>query len=257
MRREWYAAHMPSSELPAAAPSMPSTAVAAAATCEQIAATSWARFGVRLRARFWLKAVGTTTFMWLFFVGYFHLLRHPAQPAIEMPLTAIDRWVGFQPWALWPYVSLWVYVVFPPALMPNARELIRYGWWIGGLCVAGLACFYWWPTAVPRPTVDIAEYAGFDLLRGIDAAGNACPSLHVAAATFSALWIERVLRDLAMPGWLRVASACWFVLIVWSTLAVKQHVWWDVVAGLALALAVALPSLRWSGARRRGDIMAP
>jgi len=181
--------------------------------------------------------------MWLFFVGYFHLLRHPTYAVFEMPLTAIDRWIEFHAWALWPYVSLWFYVVLPPALMPNARELIRYGWWIGGLCLAGLACFYWWPTAVPLPAVDIAEHAGFGLLRGVDAAGNACPSLHVAAATFSALWLDRLLRDLAMPRWLRGASGLWFVLIVWSTLAVKQHVWWDVVAGLLLALAVALPSL--------------
>ena len=140
--------------------------------------------------------------------------------------------------------------------MPNARELIRYGWWIGGLCIAGLACFYLWPTAVPRPAADIAAPASFDLLRGVDAAGNACPSLHVATAAFSALWLERMLRDLAAPRWLRAASACWFALIVWSTLAVKQHVWWDVAAGLLLALAVALPSLRWRGAARRGDIMA-
>lgn len=195
--------------------------------------------------------------MWLFFVGYFHVLRHPAHPAVQMPLTAIDRWIGFQAWAFWPYVSLWVYVALPPALLPTARELIRYGWWVGGLCVAGLVCFHLWPTAVPQQFVGAAPHAGFELLRGVDAAGNACPSLHVAAATFSALWLDRLLRELALPrGW-RAANALWFVLIVWSTLAIKQHVWWDVVAGLLLALAVAVPSLRWVSPRRRGDIISP
>ena len=248
---------MPASELPAAAPSVPSVAIAASAPRVLATASArWAQLGERLRACFWLKAIGTTTLMSLFFVGYFHLLRHPVQPAFEMPLSAIDRWIGFQPWALWPYVSLWVYVALPPALLPNARELIRYGWWIAGLCMAGLACFYLWPTAVPRHVVDIAEHAGFELLRGVDAAGNACPSLHVATAAFSALWLDRLLRDLAMPRWLRGASALWFALIVWSTLAVKQHVWWDVAAGLLLALAVALPALHGGGARRRGDIIA-
>jgi hypothetical protein len=248
---------MPASELPAAAPSMPSAAVAASAPRARDAMPGrWARLSERLRACFWLKAIGTTTFMPLFFVGYFHLLRHPAQPAFEMPLTAIDRWVGFRPWALWPYFSLWVYVALPPGLMANARELIRYGWWIGGLCIAGLACFYLWPTSVPQLAPDIAAPASFDLLRGVDAAGNACPSLHVATAAFSALWLERMLRELAAPRWLRGASACWFALIVWSTLAVKQHVWWDVAAGLLLALTVAPPSLRWRGAAPRGDIMA-
>ncbi|HEX6018289.1 MAG TPA: phosphatase PAP2 family protein [Burkholderiaceae bacterium] len=182
--------------------------------------------------------------MGLFFVGYFQLLRHPLRPPLQMPLTAIDHWIDLRAWALWPYVSLWVYVTLPPLLMSNARELIRYGWWIGALCVTGLASFYWWPTAVP-PTTLPAGAPGFDLLRGVDASGNACPSMHVATATFSALWLDRLLRELALPPWLRWASIGWFALIVWSTLAVKQHVWWDVVAGLLLALAVGLLSLRF------------
>ena len=239
---------MPSSELPAAAPAAAPTAIALHAPHEQDATPgAWTRLATRLRACLWLKAVGTTAFMWLFFVGYFHLLRYPAQAAVEMPLTAIDRWVGFHAWALWPYLSLWVYVALPAALLPNARQLIRYGWWVGSLCVAGLACFYLWPTAVPQQPAGSAGDTGFDLLRGVDAAGNACPSMHVAAATFSALWLERLLRDLSVPAGLRAASVGWFVLIVWSTLAIKQHVWWDVVAGVTLALAIGLPSLRWWG----------
>ena len=216
----------------------------------------WSRVRARVRATFWLKTIGTMAFMWLFFAGYFHVLRHPAQAATQMPLTAVDHWIGFQAWGLWPYVSLWAYVALPPALLPNARELIRYGWWIGGLCAAGLACFYLWPTAVPQQVIDAPSHAGFELLRGVDATGNACPSLHVAAATFSALWLERLLRELALPAAFRVANAMWFALIVWSTLAIKQHVWWDVVAGLLLALAIAMPSLRRTSPRRGDDIMS-
>src|SRR5262245_46551515 len=92
-KRRWYPARMPVSESRAAPPSVRVMAVAAPAP-------RWARLIERLRVCFWLKAVGTTTFMALFFVGYFHLLRHPAQPVIEMPLAAVDHWIGFQPWAL-------------------------------------------------------------------------------------------------------------------------------------------------------------
>jgi hypothetical protein len=246
---------MPSSELPVAAPTAPAAAAIAIGR-PHAPRDCWWRFASWLRAQFWLKTVGITAFMWLFFVGYFHLLREPVRPPIEMPLTPVDRWIGIHDWALWPYLSLWAYVVMPPALMPTARKLIRYGWWVGALCVAGLACFYWWPTAVP-PQLMAEGHAGFDLLRGVDAAGNACPSMHVATACFSALWIDRLLRDLAMPRPLRTANLCWFLLIVWSTLAIKQHVWWDVVAGLMLALAIGLPSLRGWGEQRRGDKMQP
>jgi hypothetical protein len=210
-----------------------------------------------LLSLFWLKALGITVFMSLFFVGYFHLLRHPTQAPVEMPLTAIDHWIGFQPWALWPYISLWFYVTLPPNLLTSFRSLLAYGAWIGGLCITGLAFFYWWPTAVPRPEASTADLAGFHLLRGVDAAGNACPSLHVATATFSAIWLDRLLRRLVLPAWMRGANALWFVLIVWSTLATRQHVWWDVVAGLALALLFTPLSLRWDGVPRAGDIMAP
>lgn len=204
---------------------------------------------------FWLKAVGTTAFMCLFFIAYFHLLRHPTQPAFEMPLTAIDRWVGFQPWALWPYISLWFYVAIPPSLLTRLRSLVAYGVWVGLLCIAGLACFYFWPTAVPRLALSTDGVAGFDLLRGVDAAGNACPSLHVAAATFSALWLHRLLGTLGLPAWLQGANALWYVLIVWSTLATRQHVWWDVLAGLALAMLFTPASLRWIDVPRWDDII--
>jgi membrane-associated phospholipid phosphatase len=249
---------MPASELPAATPSASSGGVATGVALAHAAmGGGWAALVLRVHALFLLKGVCISAFMWLFFFGYFHLLRYPARPPFEMPLTAVDRWVDFQAWALWPYISLWTYVVLPPALMPSARELIRYGWSIGGLCVVGLACFYWWPTAVPpQPPLGDAASAGFELLRGVDAAGNACPSLHVASATFSALWLDRLLRDLTLPRWLRAASGLWFALIVWSTLAVKQHVWWDVVAGLVLALAFAAPSLYRRGTARRDDKMA-
>ena len=62
-----------------------------------------------LRERFWrllpLKAIGISSFMWLFFIGYFHTLRSPAYPVFEMPRTSWDALVPFQPEALLVYGS--------------------------------------------------------------------------------------------------------------------------------------------------------
>lgn len=209
---------------------------------------------LRLRACFWLKSLGFTAYMWVFFVGYFHLLRHPTTPVTVMPLSVVDHWIGFQPWALWPYLSLWLYVALPPSLIGERRELVRYGIWIAALLAAGLLCFAWWPTAVPHLPVE-AEHPGFALLRGVDAAGNACPSLHVAAALFSAFWLHRLLGQMQAPAWLRATNLVWVAAIVWSTLAVKQHVWWDVLAGIALALVFAPASLPRTACRSGGDII--
>ncbi len=201
----------------------------------------------RMRYLFWLKFLGVSGFMWIFFVGYFHLLRNPVRPVTEMPLTALDHWIAFEPSAMAAYVSLWLYVGIPAGLMATLRQLIVYGLWIAGLCITGLAVFYFFPTAIPPPQLpaNVASYPGFAILQGVDAAGNACPSLHVATAVFSAIWIERLLRDVGAPWPLRSINGVWVLLIVYSTLAIKQHVVLDAVAGVALALLFAVPSLRW------------
>lgn len=195
-----------------------------------------------------LKGLGITAFMWVFFAAYFHLLRHPARPVVVMPLTALDHAIPFSPAAFWAYVSLWLYVSIAPCLLASVRSLLAYGAWVGALCLAGLAVFYLWPNAVPPPRLppDLARQGGFAVLQGVDAAGNAFPSLHVATAIFTALWLQRLLREVAAPRWLRVLNWLWLVLIVLSTLAIKQHVVLDVLAGIALALLFAWPSLRYA-----------
>ncbi|WP_398497141.1 phosphatase PAP2 family protein [Variovorax sp.] len=210
------------------------------------ATPTWgAEIGRRVRSLFILKAVGTTVFTWLFFIGYFHLLRNPAFPVTVMPLTALDALVPFQPHFLGAYLSLWLYVGVAPGLQPNFRELLVYGLWVGGLCLTGLGLFYLWPTQIPPLAIDVSGYPGFEMLQGVDAAGNACPSMHVAVAIFTAVRLEHVLREARTPLWPRLLNWLWFAAIAWSTLAVKQHVALDALAGALLGLAFALPSLRW------------
>ena len=202
------------------------------------------RIGRRLLAHFWLKSLGITAIMTLFFSAYFRLLRHPWAHVSTIPLTAVDRWIGFQPWALPLYLSLWVYVCAPAVLLDARRELLRYAAGIGGVCAAGLAIFALWPTRIPSMQADYAGHPAFALLRGIDASGNACPSLHVASAVFAALALERVLPGLGLGRRSRWLSWIWCALIVYSTMAVKQHVLIDVACGALLGAAGAAAA-RW------------
>ncbi|MET0333098.1 MAG: phosphatase PAP2 family protein [Rhizobacter sp.] len=206
----------------------------------------WAgELAARARLLFWLKTVGITAFVWIFFIGYFWVLRHPAHSVTLMPLTALDRFIAFQPLALWPYLTLWLYVGFAPALTPSFRHLVVYGLWATALCVTGLVIFYVWPTAVPPPPADAILHPGFALLQGVDAPGNACPSMHVAVAVFSAICLERLLHGIGAPAWLRLLNAAWCLAIAYSTLATKQHVALDALAGTLLGCTFALLSLRW------------
>ena len=212
---------------------------------------AWYRqIGPRLGAHYLLKSVGTTAYMSLFFVAYFHLMKNPSGAVSVMAVTAIDQFVRFQPLALIPYVSLWLYVSLPAALILDRRELIGYGWWVAGLCVAGLACFYFWPTTVLLPTAEWSKHASFNMLQGADAAANACPSMHVAVAIFSTFWLDRILRHIDAPAMVRAFNWLWFIAIAYSTMAIKQHVFIDVIAGLALGMVFALPSLRYRNRSR-------
>ncbi len=200
----------------------------------------------RFRYRQLLKLVGVTGFIWIFFIGYFALLRNPSFPVTVMPMGAIDRWIGFQPWALWPYLSLWVYVGFPAGLAVSMRPLLAYGAWAAAMCAVGLSLFYLWPTAVPADAqpADAVRHLGFSVLKGVDAAGNACPSMHVAAAVFAAAWTHRLLGHMGTPRGFAVVNVLWCAAIVWSTLATKQHVVADVAGGLLLGGLFAAVSLR-------------
>jgi membrane-associated phospholipid phosphatase len=186
--------------------------------------------------------------MTVFFFAYFWVLNHPLYPVTTMPRTVLDHWITFQPAALPLYLSLWLYVSLVPALLVDRRELVSYGVAWVGLSVAGLGCFLFWPTAVPRTTVDWAQHPSFAFLQTVDAAGNACPSLHVAFAVFTAVWFERLLRQLGAGRGLRAGNWLWCAGILYSTLATRQHVALDVFAGAALGALVAAVHLSWLSA---------
>jgi membrane-associated phospholipid phosphatase len=207
---------------------------------------SWqAEIAFRMRRHLALKLIGTTAVIWIFFIGYFHLLRHVAYPVTVMPLTPLDGLVPIAPWAIVPYLTLWFYVGIAPGLQRTFVQLVVYGLWSALLLVIGLGIFYRWPTMIPTFVFERSGYPGFDLLRGIDAPGNACPSMHVAFAMFTALWIDVLLRECRVPAPWRLVNALWFLAIAYSTIAIRQHVVLDAVAGAALGAAVAVPSIRW------------
>lgn len=221
-------------------------------------APTWqAELWLRMRRHFVIKTLGITAFTWLFFIGYFHVLRNPAYPATLMPQTVVDEFISFQPAALFPYLTLWLYIGFAPALQQTFRHLVVYGAWISALCVTGLTLFYFWPTTVPPRLMDVSGYPGFALLHGVDAPGNACPSMHVAVAIFSAICLDDLLRLVRAPAALRLINAAWFVAIAYSTMATKQHLALDVAAGALLGAAFAWPSLHWRPGGRQAGVTPP
>ena len=193
-----------------------------------------------------LKSLGTTVFISVFFLAYFYVLRHPAYPPTVMPVTRLDRLIGFEPLALPLYLSLWVYVSLLPLFFSARRELYRFGLSMALMCAFGLLVFYFCPTAAPVPEIDWTQYPDVVFLKTIDASGNACPSLHVATALLSGVWFHQLLRRFGAPLWIVLLNWSWCIAIVYSTLAIRQHVAVDVAAGLVLGAVAAWLSLRHS-----------
>ncbi len=209
----------------------------------------------RIRWLFVPKTLGTTAFVFVFFVGYFYLQLNPSQLPTVMPLTAVDALIPLQPQWLAAYISLFVYLGAGPGLQGSLRDLLEYAVSLTVLGLLGLLFFYLWPTRTPG--VDANESRVFELLHQVDASGNACPSMHVAAATFTAVRIHDVFSRVKVAWWLKSLNWAWCVAIVYSTLAVKQHVAVDAAAGAVLGTTVALMSLAMAARPRPSPPVGP
>jgi membrane-associated phospholipid phosphatase len=198
----------------------------------------------RLHTLWVAKMLGSVLGMAAFFIGYFWLLNHRFFPITVVPFTALDGLVAFRPEAFPLYVSLWFYVLLAPALLKNSRELGSYGIAVVGLSLIGFGVFFLWPTAVPKSGIDWARHPSLSFLQEVDASGNALPSLHVAFAVFTALWLERLLREMGAGSFTRALNGLWCLGIIYSTLAIRQHVVLDALAGAVLGAGIAALHLR-------------
>jgi membrane-associated phospholipid phosphatase len=82
-------------------------------------------------------------------------------------------------------------------------------------------------------------------LKNVDASGNACPSLHVAFAVFTLGWLHRLLHEMGAGLTIKTVNWLWCAAIVYSTIATRQHVVLDVVAGAALGAIIVTANLLW------------
>jgi membrane-associated phospholipid phosphatase len=182
----------------------------------------------------------TTGGIAIFFYAYFWVMRHPLSAVTVMPVTWIDDLVPFFPQSFLLYVSLWVYVGLPPALAKDGRELASWGAVSVAMAVIGLGIFMVLPTRIPNPAIDWLQHPPLAFLKTVDVAGNACPSLHAAFAVFTAVALHRLLTAIGAPRALLACNALWCLGIVYSAIAIRQHVALDVIAGSALGGVAAI-----------------
>jgi membrane-associated phospholipid phosphatase len=190
-------------------------------------------FHARLRANLGHKLFLLCTVPLAVYVPYFGLQHWVLFPVHKMAATALDRAVPFQPDAVWPYNSIYFLVLLPPVFMTSKAELNRFARAVLATGLLANLCFLFWPTTCPRPVLE-QPHAAYEFLVSVDAPLHACPSLHAAFSVLGALCLAPALGQ----SWNRLWSfAAWFWVgvIFYGTLATKQHVLTDLLAGSALA----------------------
>jgi len=205
----------------------------------------WDRLPEHLTTQWRTKMASNVLGFPAFFWAYFWVLKHPLFTPSEMPLTALDGWIGFFPAAILLYGSLWVYVSLPLALLMRKSELLSFGVAALAIAGAGMVVFIVWPTTIPSSHIAWSQHPATAFLKNVDASGNACPSLHVAFAVFTVGWLHRLLHEMGAGRTIKTVNWLWCAAIVYSTIATRQHVVLDVVAGAALGASIVAANLLW------------
>ncbi len=186
----------------------------------------WSRIQALWPTKLWLIAVLN---VW-FWGCYLFLSRHALLPIHELPITWLDEWAGFRPqvWS-WVYESNFLLAAIIPLLSTSRDELRRYAIGFVTLASASFLIFALFPVASPRPA-NPGEDPFLIFITRVDGPLNAFPSLHASCLVY----VLCLARRLFGP---RMNSMVWFLLWVWAalilfaTLATKQHYAVDLLAG--------------------------
>lgn len=206
-------------------------------------------------------SVALNAFFWTF---YSLLGRHAFFPVQTLPLTWLDRAIPFQPqpWG-WIYLSQFLFTASLPWLIESKSELFRYTRGLLLMSSGSFAIFFFFPVASPRPPIAEMTEGPMAWILFYDGNFNAFPSLHAGFLVYMSLLARRLTVD--GRKWMTSAiSILWGGLILYATIATRQHYAVDLLAGAALGwfsdwLAWRGHSLSESEATmtaRRSDVMS-
>ncbi len=191
----------------------------------------------------WLWFGAVFVYVWIL---YFVTNQQRVVPAHFLPLTAVDDATPFLPWTGWIYATVFFMPLFVCVAVRTDEDVRALVFSFGGMTTLDALIFIAHPTVYPRPAMESTSWAGLPLalVRFCDTPRNCCPSQHVAVAFLTAFFLRRLSKSWG-PAFLLLAIA-----IAVSTLTTKQHYFWDVLAGAAMALTF----YRLSAACRRGGL---
>jgi membrane-associated phospholipid phosphatase len=170
-------------------------------------------------------------------IPYYGLQRLELFAVHQMSPSSFDRAVPFAQSMAWPYLSMFVLLILAPCGLSSPCAIRRFVMDFFLLGLVSSVIFLFWPTSAPRPVIDEVHDPLYAVILATDSPRNACPSLHASMTVYSALWCLLLLRGhsrrRAILGWGCVLA--WTLVILYATIATRQHVLVDLLAGAALA----------------------
>ena len=172
----------------------------------------------------------------------------------DLSLPFLDGRIPFQSWAITIYVAAYVFWVVGFLFIARDEKEVCYEIFSGEL-IGKLFCLLFFlllPTVMTsRPSAFEAKTV-FDRLTQwiytMDAPDNLFPSIHCMESWIVVRGVFRC-QHLRHPAVWRVCSVCMAFAVFASTLLVKQHVFLDVPAGVAVAEAGLLLSRKLRAGR--------
>lgn len=166
-----------------------------------------------------------------------HLLLFKAR---QLSIGSIDKNVPFIPETVWIYVSLFLLIPYVYYLNRCVVSLNKHIYSFFFTICFSVLLFWFFPTSYPRELFPIPESTDpwtshlISLIRTVDGPTNCAPSLHVSISYQIAFGFLEDRKEY-FPFVL-----LWATFLSFSTLTTKQHYFFDVTTGFALALLVHL-----------------
>ncbi|MCM8711838.1 phosphatase PAP2 family protein [Clostridium sp. SYSU_GA19001] len=181
-------------------------------------------------------------------LNIFYVLLNNSKRGVYSLVTKLDKAIPFMKVFIIPYIVWYVFIFLVMAYL-CIKDKKTYFVTVVSYNLGLIACyitFFFFQTTVPRP-----ELVGSDILTKLmsiiysaDQPYNCFPSIHVLT---SYLMIKAVMASNIKSK--SIISAVWFcsIIIIISTLFVKQHVILDVVSGIVYADLIFRVSEAYSG----------
>jgi membrane-associated phospholipid phosphatase len=176
----------------------------------------------------WVGILGILSFMIFYMIPNHFPLFTPH----EIYLFNFEKEIPFMDWTIWFYISDYLYIATVFTLLSNKDNMNKIFYSQIGMLIFAMIIFFILPVTYPRPEVEYTGISGWmvGLVHSADTPGNSCPSIHVGMtflAGFGFIKEQKGLFSLFM---------FWALLISISTLTLKQHYLFDVIAGFIMAI---------------------